>query len=72
MSDDVRRNLYLRSQRPSDPGGLWGLKKPVGMLLADKQEMVIDWIEFDAVDRHARQKKSVASLSVLTFLFKTA
>lgn len=60
MSNDVRWSLDLRWQRPSDPDGLWGLKKPVLMRTKDDSNMEIDWTEFDSVDRHSKQKESVA------------
>ncbi|XP_052765897.1 1-deoxypentalenic acid 11-beta-hydroxylase-like [Mya arenaria] len=59
MSDNVRWSLDLRWQRSSDPDGLWGLKKPVVMRVKDKPDFEIDWTEFDSVDRHSQQKKSV-------------
>jgi len=59
ISKDVRWSLDLRWQRPSDPDGLWGLKKPVVMRSKDNPNMEIDWTEFDSVDRHSQQKKAV-------------
>jgi hypothetical protein len=68
MSNDVRWSLDLRWQRPSDPDGLWGLKKPVLMRTKDDPNMEIDWTEFDSVDRHSKQKESVADVSFDIFL----
>ncbi|KAL4238057.1 hypothetical protein ACF0H5_002768 [Mactra antiquata] len=59
VSNDIRWSLDLRWQRASDPDGLWGLKKPVVMRTKDNPNLEIDWTDFDAVDRHSQQKKSV-------------
>lgn len=67
MSTDIRWSLDLRWQRPSDPDGLWGLKKPVVMRKSGDPDFQIDWTEFDAVDRHSQQKKSVKDVSVILF-----
>ena len=69
MSSVVRWSLDLRWQRASDPDGLWGLKKPVLMRTKDNPNMEIDWSEFDSVDRHSKQKESVADVRYLPNYF---
>ena len=63
ISNQVRWSLDLRWQRPNDPDGLWGLKKPILMRTKDNPNYEIDWTEFDAVDRHSQQKKAVGDVS---------
>jgi len=64
LSNEVRWSLDLRWQHPSEPDGLWGLKKPVVMRQKDKPDMEIDWTEFDSVDRHSEQKKALDEVRV--------
>lgn len=62
VSKQIRWSLDLRWQNPDKPCGFYGMKEPVLMRLASDPNYKVCWDKFEAIDRHAEQKKSVEDM----------
>lgn len=72
MSKAIRWSLDLRWQRPSEPVGFYGLKEGLLMRSSKDPSMKIDWVSFDAVNRHDKQTAAMTGKvgTFSTFLTK--
>jgi len=62
MSKQVRWSLDLRWQKPDLPFGFYGMKQGIPMRYENDPNYVINWEEFDAIDRHELQRDKVKDI----------